>query len=198
MTEPRETVTKLHQLLDADPIDSDLNLNETNDAQRISDEELDAALSHVGLQHLSPAAQEMILGLTQSSTSLEPDVRTKLMNAAKRALRTRRDEASPLPRLLFLTRCASNEDISEVATAVGVSSDKLTDVERGQVKIDELGAQTVASWIRHFSISTRQAEVALRKSLASPMLQDVAAAAPAAATTDTDQFIADVLAMLNS
>lgn len=196
MNEPNDPITKFHQLLDADPLDPELKMTDLDDVDLISDPELNAALSTIGLGHLSPEAQQMVLDLTPSSASLDPHVRAKLMNAAARALRTRRDNSSPLPRLLFLSRRTSKEDIKGVAAAVGVPAEKLEEVERGRARVDELTTQNVASWIRHFDVPTVQAEVALRKSLAAPTLQDIAAGAPSRATTDADQFVADVIALL--
>lgn len=198
MTEPVNYTQEFQRLLDADPIGTDTDQVYAEGADTISEDDLDNALSVVGLEHLSPEAQAMVLGLTYSSTSIDSEARMKLMGAAARALRTRRDRSSALPRLLFLSRRSTQESAEEVAAAIDVPADKLKEIEMGTARVDALGPKTVANWLRHFNVSAEEASVPLRRCFVAPELHDVAAALTADVRAEADKFVDEVLSELGS
>jgi hypothetical protein len=194
MTDQPSPLELIHALMDADPlIDADAHIGADTDA------ETDAALAAIGPDALSPDAQELLLGLTESSASLEPRVRERLVGGAARALQKRREAASPLPRLLFLARNRSGESIESIATQVAVAADTLLLVERGQEKLQNLGPDAVANWVRHLHVPTDQAGRALAHTLRVQAVHDQAAASAMSNTAvEDDPFYQGVMTRLGN
>jgi hypothetical protein len=185
---------RLRALMDADPIGDD---GTTSVSELAEDEQISAALEGADLSMLSVEAQDLLLDLTASSASLEPAARGRIVEAAARALHRRRDDASPLPRLLFLARRDARETIEAVAADVAVSADLLLSVERGQEKIAELGAEAVATWVKRFKVPIEEARESILKTLRLETAGDRAvASASGEAEVEDSQFFRDVMTRL--
>jgi len=187
---------RLQQLFEEDPIlEEDAVVGqETTSATDIA---IDEALSAVPLSALSPEAQELILGLTESSTSLEPRARQLFVEAGDRAIKQRRDESSPLPRLLFLTRNRENQSVDAVADSLSADNSLLLEIERGETDIKELGAVVVASWITHLDVPTDIAIEALKATFLVTSVDRAAASAKTELDDEQNQFVDEVAKALS-
>jgi hypothetical protein len=189
MTSNNTPQERIRALMDEDPID----LTDAADSD-VVDDALDAALADAGLQALSVEAQDIVLALTSSVASLEPATRERLVKAAGRGLRTRRDALTPLPRLLFLARQTAAESIESVATSISVGAEVLLNVERGQAGLETLEAQAVATWVSHFAVPIDQAREALAKALQLQTGGDRAAASAVGVdAAEASQFFRSVM-----
>lgn len=189
MTSNNTPQERIRALMDEDPID----LTDPADSD-VVDDALDTALADAGLQALSVEAQDIVLALTSSVASLEPATRERLVKAAGRGLRTRRDSLTPLPRLLFLARQTAAESIESVATSISVGADVLLNVERGQAGLETLEAQAVATWVSHFAVPIDQAREALAKALQLQTGGDRAAASAVGVdAAEASQFFRSVM-----
>jgi len=125
--------------------------------------------------------------------ALEPAARTRLVDAARRGALARSVGRRPVERLLFDSRRAANRSIDDVGNGVGADPAALTDVERGDARITELGAGLVASWIETLGIDGQTALSALTTSLATRSPSGSYAASPAAELDPEDErFVAEV------
>lgn len=208
MTTHRRPLDALHQLMDSDPIETPVQPgaaagDAANTAETVgtesTDDSLDEALSRVGLDALSPEAQRYLLALTADTASVEPSTRQKLVDAAARGIQHHRNDTSALPRLLFLQRRHLGAPLEEVAARVGASAAELDAVERGRARVESLSPAVVASWIDALEVGADQARVSLGRALELQRRDDVAvAAAAAAAPTGDDEFIEQVIALLEA
>lgn len=191
---------RLRELLDEDPLDSALELSEgTSEADQL----VDQALTLVDLSVLSPEAQDLFMGLTETASSLEPMTRQRLVGAADRGMKRRREDASPLPRLLFLLRNREEQSAEMVAASLTVKDVEMDQkmllaIERGECDIRILGAGGVVAWVQHFGVPNDLAIDALRAAFQATTVSDQASAAtPSQLNAEQDKFINDVDELLN-
>jgi hypothetical protein len=192
MTSNETPQERIRALMDEDPLDpTDAEVND------VSEDAVDKALADAGLDVLSAEAQNIVLALTSSVAGLEPGTRDRFVRAAGRGLQTRRDSLTPLPRLLFLARQTTTESIESVATSVSVDAEMLLKVERGNVGLETLGAEAVATWVSHFGVPIDQAKEALAKALKLETSGDRAAASAAGGdAVKASEFFLSVIARL--
>jgi hypothetical protein len=190
-----DALARLHKLFDEDPLDE----HDEHDRASELDELVDDALPQADLLSLSQETQELLLGLTESSSSLEPLTRKRLVGAADRGMARRRDDASPLPRLLFVIRNRDNQQLDMVAESVNVEYSMLRAIERGECDIRLLGAGGVASWIQFFGVPADTAIPALRATFALAADPDRASAsATENLLAEQDKFVDEVSEILNN
>ena len=151
----------------------------------------------VDLLSLSPEAQALLIGITDTTSSLEPGTRQRLVSAADRGMAARREDASPLPRLLFVIRNRDNRPMETVAASVGAEDQMLLEIERGERDIRDLSPSAVASWIQLFGVSADVAIEALRATFHLRADPDRASAsAPADMAKEQYKFIDEVSEIL--
>lgn len=197
MNTDRRHVDDLHELMDSDPIEN--GPEKLSDSTDSRDGAIDEALAHTGLDALSPEAQRYLLALTADTESVEPATRQKLVYAATRGIQHHRNDTSALPRLLFLRRHQLNTSLEDVAERIGVPADQLDAVERGRARIESITAPKVASWVRALHVGADQARESLRRALELQKREDLAvAAASAAVSPEDDEFIQQVIALLQA
>lgn len=63
-------------------------------------------------------------------------------------MKRRREDASPLSRLLFVVRNRKSQSLDAVAASLAADDELLSKIERGETSVQEPGAKGVASWIR--------------------------------------------------
>lgn len=188
-------IERLHQLFEANPIDED---PQTGGVEAdVADAAIDRALSTLTLAALSPDAQELCLEVTESSTTLEPRARRLFVEAGDRANKRLREDASPLPRLLFLTRNRMKESVGDVAVSLDKDDNLLREIERGDVNIDQLGVDGVASWIAHLQVPAETAIEALKATFLASSVDRAAASAKAELNEEQSQFVDDVAQALS-
>lgn len=184
---------RLHKLFDENPIDE---REHTCDAD-IANATIDQALSTVTLAALSPEAQELLLAVTESSTPLEPRARRLFVEAGDRANKRLRDDASPLPRLLFLTRNRVNQSVGDLAVSLDADDNLLREIERGDVDIDKLGAAGVASWITYLQVPADTAIEALKATFLATTVDRAAASAKVELNEEQNRFVDEVAKALS-
>jgi len=186
-------MARLHKLFDENPIDE----QEHDSGADVADATIDHALSTLTLAALSPEAQELLLAVTDSSTTLEPRARRLFVEAGDRANKRLRDDASPLPRLLFLTRNRVNQTVGELALSLDADDNLLREIERGDVDIDKLGAAGVASWIAYLQVPADTAIEALKATFLATTVDRAAASAKLELDERQNQFVEDVAKALS-
>lgn len=179
---------RLHKFFDENPIDDEAQADNADDA----DVTIDQALSTLTLAALSPEAQELLLAVTDSSTTLEPRARRLFVEAGDRANNRLRDDASPLPRLLFLIRNRGNHSVDELAVSLDADDTLLREIERGEVDIDKLGVAGVASWITYLEVPPATAIEALKATFLATTVDRAAASAKLELDERQNQFVEDV------
>lgn len=202
---------RLQEMMAADPVDDPAHLPGNRADQRDdqpahpidsganSDDMLQSALEEVGLDAMSPEARDMLMALTDESEHLEGAARERLVAAADRGLRSRREYASALPRLLFLRRREQGRAIKDVASHLSVAEKRLRKVESGDDPIDTLDAREVALWIAEFGVGLEEAEAALRTGMREAREPRRAAAVAAGeAPSGHGEFVAQVMEHLRS
>lgn len=182
-------LNRLHDLFDNNPLDA--NTDHTDVPDRV-DHTIDGALSALTLAALSPEAQELILGVTESSTTLEPHARRRFVEAGDRANKKNRDDASPLPRLLFLTRNSDNQSVQDVAASLEASHELLLRIERGEDDIQKLGPDGVASWITYLHVPAETAIEALKATFLATTVDRAAASAKVELNDKQNKFVDQV------
>lgn len=213
MNTSRPHLEILHELMDADPIDtsdtaapeaalpsSEVADHELDDlSEALPDETINEALTQTDLNVLSAEAQSLLLAITNDAAAMEPETRRRLVKAAERGIRYRRDDRSALPRLLFLRRRDARRELQEVAEHIGVEPATLQAVEQGQRVVETLKPAQVATWIRTLGVDPDHSRDSLRRALARQAGQHRAAAS---AQTPTDpkgeEFIKQVMQHLES
>lgn len=197
MTSNPSPLDRIRQLMDEDPITVD-GTEQDIGMPTSDDTELESALSSLDHLALSREAQELLVGLTNDSAGLEPAARQKFVAAAQRALRKRRNDASPLPRVLFLLRQERAEDPADVAIQVGVDPEVLANAERGRVAIRELPVDAVVAWIQHFDVARPTARDALLEVLRVQSRGELAAAGEGITRDlERDSFFVEVMRQLD-
>ncbi|WP_375504505.1 hypothetical protein [uncultured Jatrophihabitans sp.] len=195
MSRPDSPQDRIQQILSDDPL-ADLETVEA-DASEPAESPVTAALAAAGHDMLSGEASELLLDLTADAVSIEPEARARLVEAAQRALSKRRDDASPLPRLLFLARREAGEAVESVARAIAVDRDDLLHVERGVKSLEQFGADSTAAWVMHFGVPLDQARAAIRRTLQLQAVDERAAASRVdAVEVDNAPFLTKVTALL--
>jgi hypothetical protein len=194
---------RLHELFDEDPLEDSSSTETDADHTRESadafddlDRAVDDALSMTTLSALSPEAQELLVGLTDTSSSLEPTARQHLVAAADRGMRRRREDASALPRLLFVVRTREKQKLDVVAASLATDEEVLSKVERGESSVVDLGAEKVAHWIQHFGLSADFALKALELTFLHADANQAAAGTPQELSDDDHKFVSDVARLL--
>jgi hypothetical protein len=197
---------RLHELFSEDPLedivaDHDRSATGTGNDDTVGfldegDQLVDDALSMTTLAALSPEAQELLIGLTDTASSLEPATRQRLVEAADRGMKHRREDASPLPRLLFVVRNRKSQSLDAVAASIAADDKLLSKVERGETSVQELGAKGVASWIQFFDLPKTVALDALRLTFLRADADQAAAGARTELSEEHDKFIGEVSDLL--
>lgn len=190
----KSALDRLHELFEENPLEENMvDHDEDRDAADIA---IDGALSSLDLSFLPVEAQELLLGLTETASSLEPRTRQLFLEASDRALKRRREDASPLPQLLFLTRNRENETVQAVAESLSTDSTLLRDIERGALPIEDLGPAEVAAWVNHLQVPASTAIDALRATLLATSASRAAAAASTQLSEEQNKFVDAVAAKL--
>lgn len=187
---------RLHQLFAEDPLDeSNVPAPDHNEHDEV-DEVINLALAATDLSVLSSEAQELLIGLTETASSLDPLTRQRLVGAADRGMKRRREDTSPLPRLLFVVRNREHQSLEMVAASLSADNAMLLQIERGERDIRDLGPDGVASWIRHFGVSTDIALEALRLTFVYSESDRAAASTPTELSDEHDRFVRQVSKLL--
>jgi hypothetical protein len=186
---------RLHKLFEENPV-NDQTAGE-QEHTGAPDATITQTLSALTLAALSPEAQELLLAVTDSSTTLEPRARRLFVEAGDRANKRRRDDASPLPRLLFLTRNRVHQSVEELADSLSADDGLLRKIERGDVAIEQLGPAGVASWITHLQVPAEAAIEALRASFLATTVDRAAASAKVELNEKQNQFVDEVVRALS-
>lgn len=185
---------RMHELFAEDPLD------ESDVTEEVGPDEVDVlidrALASVDLSVLSPEAQDLLSDLSDSTSSLEPATRQRFVDAADRGMKRRREDASPLPRLLFVVRNRECESLEAVAASASTDDATLLQIERGECDIQVIGAGAVAAWIQHLGVATDVALEALRLTFLRADAERAAAAAPTELDPDQDRFVGEVAGLL--
>lgn len=185
---------RLRELLDEDPLDESRAHDDTDTDE--GEQLIDQALSLTTISALSPEAQELLVGLTDTASSLEPAARQRLVVAADRGMKRRREDASPLPRLLFVVRNRENQTLDAVAASLKADDKLLSKIECGESSVKELGPQGVASWIQHFGLPKDVAIDALRLTFLNTDADQAAAGGRAELSVEHSKFVGEVSDLL--
>jgi transcriptional regulator with XRE-family HTH domain len=140
------------------------------------------------------AADNVIPPVTPS-----PEMRTRAIEAASRALAKRRDANGLLPVLLRTARQHADLAVTDVAAAAGLSPAVVGKLETGETPVDKVEAETVAAWIGAVPAERNAAVAALTRSLRACWTGDqpLLAASSDERPTDVDAFVAIVQRILD-
>lgn len=165
------------------------------DAGAPDDELLLALLAASGPGVYAKAVQQEVDALLAPGQSLEPDARHKLIAAAKRGARERNLRAgAALETLLFEARRTRQQDADTVAATAGLDVTVLRSIERGELRVQDHPAGTIASWAYALTIHRELLNDALRRSLGSSGgAHAYAGEQPANLGSHEEQFVNEVL-----
>jgi transcriptional regulator with XRE-family HTH domain len=140
-------------------------------------DDLEEAISHLGLDLFSEDTRRRVEGLLANGQSVEPDARVRLVGAAQRGLRQHALEREVFEVLAFETRKRSDLSVDILARDLGVEATTIRKVESGRSGLQSLDAATVAAWIEALHLEDDVALRAVRSSLRPRQLQDSYASA---------------------
>jgi hypothetical protein len=161
------------------------------------DDRLEALLSESGLSIFPPEIQAEVESLLDKGQSLEPDTRSRLVNAAQRGSKRVADRRAAIEVVLFTERRAIGRDIDALAADIGLDSHSMLSIERGDHSVDSQPAAVVAAWARSLGLDRDTVRVALQRSFsARDSVPAYAGAAEPPLSPEHEQYIEDVIAAL--
>jgi hypothetical protein len=128
-----------------------------------------------------------------------PELRSKMIAAASRALAERRKVNGLLPVLLRAERESNGMSIGDVAEKAGLSESEIGSLESGKVAVDQkLLVETTVAWIRAVPVDHDRALDSLRRSLRVGWMGDqiLAAGLPHNHPTSVEDYVSQVAGAL--
>ena len=158
-----------------------------------ADEVLEMIVRQGGIDLFPSDTRAEVERILAPGQAVEPHVRKRLVDAARRGALVRSAGRRPVERLLFDRRIAANKSIEDVAELIGVDAAMLVGVERGSGRIKDLDAISVAAWVGAIEVDRETAISALTVSLTTASRSHAYAASPAARLNPDDaKFVARV------
>lgn len=191
-------LARLHETLTESAATDDREANSSYDEETAAQ----ALLPILDSSMLSPTVQRYVTELLFGGENPTPAARQKLVNAASRGLRMRRDNRAALPVLLASTREQESISISDLASELHLSEQQVYEMESGKSNVRTLGADRIAAWVRAVRVDPAKAVDALRQALlrSTPSRSPQAAAAGRSrqVSDDDQQLIDEVTARLGT
>lgn len=168
-----------------------------DDKEHFSDDALEILVRNGGMDLFPADTRAEVERILAPGQALEPAARSRLVDAARRGVLARSVGRRPVERLLFDSRRAAHRSIEDVAGGIGADPIALTKVERGDSRITDLTAESVASWVETLGVDGAAAVSALMISLAGTSSSPAYAARPDVDLDPKDEkFVAEVRARL--
>ena len=152
------------------------------------------------LKAISPAVVVAAADLMIESHEPRPEARTRMLDAASRALAKRREERGLLPVLLRNVRERTSMSLADVAARVNLSETAVQELESGDTEINlHLPVDVIVAWIRALQVERPAALAALRRSLQVGWTGDLTLAAGGSGRpVSVEQYIDEAEAKLTS
>jgi hypothetical protein len=111
------------------------------------------------------AADSIFLMSRNAVEPIDPNLRTKMIDAVRRGLTARRAEDGPIQALLFQARREAGIRVEDLQSDLEESADRLVAVENGSLAITDFSANHLARWVVRLNISSETARRCLQHSL---------------------------------
>jgi transcriptional regulator with XRE-family HTH domain len=157
-------------------------------APNVNDPTADPLLPLLDVSMLSPTVQRYVTELLLGGENPAPATRQKLVDAAGRGLRMRRDRRGALPVLLASAREQEGILVSDVANDLHISVQQVYDMESGKTNVRTLGAERIAAWVHAMRVDPAVAVDALRQAL----LRSIPSRSPQAAARGRSGHVSDL------
>jgi transcriptional regulator with XRE-family HTH domain len=114
---------------------------------------------------VAPTVQRYLTELLIGGEVPTPATRQKLVDAAGRSLRVRRDSHATLPAMLALKRQQERVPVSRLAADLELTEKQIYDMESGQTNVRTVSAERIARWVQALHVDASAAIDALRETL---------------------------------
>lgn len=129
------------------------------------DAELTPLLSGLNASMFSPTVRAAADELLGGGEAMSVAARKRLVDGAERAVRWRKNMGGSLWRALRAQREAVGLDLAKLASELGMAESSVRVLERGELPVQELEPEVLATWVRSVDLDPAYALPALRRSL---------------------------------
>jgi hypothetical protein len=136
---------------------------------RTSEDRLSELIADTGLGLFPHETQERVEQILATGQGLEPPVRARFVDAARRGTRSIAVTHEPLEVVLFHSRRSQHQALDDLSSATGIGEGDMRAIERGERSINSVGASAVALWAVALDLRAEIVGAALIKSLGKPV-----------------------------
>ena len=111
------------------------------------------------------AADSIFLMSRNAVEPIDPNLRTKMIDAVRRGLTARRAEDGPIQALLFQSRREAGIRVEDLQSDLEEPVDRLVAVENGSLPITDFSVDHLARWVVRLNISSDMARRCLQHTL---------------------------------